>query len=437
MRRNIVHPQADELIYEIRGVVQSAKKMQAAGLDITWENIGDPVAKGERVPDWLIGHMQEVVSDYKSWGYCPSAGMDETREFLTRMNNASGGVQVSPDDIFFYNGLADAVNKLYGYLDRDARVLAPSPCYPIHSSRERFHAGLNAEAVQYRMTPDSGWLPDLDEIRRKVKDNGNIAAIAIINPDNPTGAVWPEEAVRGVVEIAGEYGLFVIADEIYCRLTFNGRKSTLLSSVAGGVPAISLKGISKEYPWPGSRCGWMECYNTAGSPQFKRFVQCMFDAKMQEVCATTQPQMTIPRVMADRRYDGHLEERCRVYGQRSREFAEAFSGLDAVKAVRPDGAFYAPVAFDEGVLNERQSLEVENPEVRQILNEALQSRTSTPDKRLMLYLLAATGICVVPLSGFNTDVAGFRMTLLEQDDSKRAWTLKTLREKIEEYLVSA
>ncbi len=437
MRRNIVHPQADELVYEIRGVVQSAKRMEQAGQEVVWENIGDPVAKGERVPEWLIGHMRAVVSDYKSWGYSPTQGVDEARDFLAGANNARGGVQITPGDIYFYNGLADAVNKLYGYLDSGARVLAPSPCYPIHSSRERFHAGVGAEAVQYTMTPASGWLPDLDEIRRQVKDNPAIAAIAIINPDNPTGAVWPEETVRGVVEIAGEFGLFVVADEIYCRLTYNGKTGTLLSSVVGSVPAISLKGISKEYPWPGARCGWMECYNVDSDPDFKRYVHCMFDAKMQEVCVTTQPQMTVARVMGDSRYEGHLESRRQAYGKRSREFAEAFSALDGVLAVRPDGAFYAPVAFEDGVLNGRQSLPVENAEVKAILDDALARPGLSVDKRLMLHLLAATGICVVPLSGFNTNVPGFRMTLLEQDDAKWARTLKTLREKLEQYIASA
>ena len=437
MRRKIVHPQADELIYEIRGVVQSAKRMEQAGQKLIWENIGDPVAKGEKVPEWIIEHMQAVVSDYKSWGYSPTQGIDEAREYLAGLNNARGGVQIESGDIFFYNGLADAVNKLYGYLDAGVRVLAPSPCYPIHSSRERFHAGLGAEAVQYTMTPANNWLPELDEIRQKVKDNPSIAAIAIINPDNPTGAVWPEESVRGVVEIAGEYGLFVVADEIYSRLTYNGKSGTMLSSVVGKVPAISLKGISKEYPWPGSRCGWMECYNVDSDPDFKRYVQCMFDAKMQEVCATTQPQMTIPRVMDDSRYEGHLASRRAAYGKRSVEFAKAFEGLEGVMAVRPDGAFYAPVAFADGVLNDSQSLPVENTGVKAVLDEVLAKGNLSPDKRLTAHLLAACGICTVPLSGFNTRVPGFRMTVLEQDDAKRARTLKTLREKIEEYIASA
>ena len=174
------------------------------------------------------------------------------------------------------------------------------------------------------------WLPDIDEIRSLVKAHTEVSGILLINPDNPTGSVWPESCVREVVEVAREFKLFVIADEIYNRLTFNGKTATLLSSVIGDVPGFSLKGISKEYPWPGSRCGWFEVYNVDKDPQFQQYVQGLFDAKMIEVCSTTQPQMTIPRVMSDERYGPHIESRCKAYGERSLEFHEAFEGLNGV-----------------------------------------------------------------------------------------------------------
>ncbi len=288
----------------------------------------------------------------------------------------------------------------------------------------------------YRLDPANSWLPDIEEIRTRVKKNSKIAGIMLINPDNPTGTVWPGELVAEVVEIAGEYGLFVIVDEIYHRLAYSGEQSVLLSDVIGKVPGISLKGISKEYPWPGSRCGWMEIYNEDDSPQFKRYAQSLFDAKMLEVCSTTHPQMTIPRVMADQRYPEHLRKRCETYHRRAGEFYDTLKDLEGVLVTRPHGAFYAPVVFKDGLLNHRQSLKVDNPRVREVLVEALEQEPLSPDKRLVLYLLAATGICLVPMTGFSTDLQGFRMTLLERDDTKRAWILATLREKVEQYLGS-
>ena len=432
MRCQIVHPQADQLIYEIRQIVLIARRLEAAGVEMTWENIGDPCAKGEPVPEWIKEHFIAVIRRDKSWAYSPSKGLDETRAFLAAALNKRGGVQITPEDVYFYNGLGDAVAKLYRYLNPAVRVLCPSPSYSIHATHESFNA--NRPPLVYHLDPANGWLPDPEEIRRLVKQHSEVAGVLLINPDNPTGLVWPEELVRAVVEIAQEFGLFVIADEIYNRLTYNGKKATLLAQVIGDRPGIALKGVSKEYPWPGGRCGWLEVYNEKSDPVFARYVRSLFDAKMIEVCSTTQPQMTIPLVFADSRYLVHLQARCSAYETRSRQFAENFAGIGGVQATRPDGAFYACVTFDKGVLNDRQSLPVENRQAKKILEEALAAGKLSPDKRLALYLLAAAGICVVPLTGFTSSLHGFRMTLLEQDDDKRAKTLKTLREKIEEYI---
>ncbi|MCE5270443.1 pyridoxal phosphate-dependent aminotransferase [bacterium] len=435
MRTHIVHEQADSLVYEIRQIVILAKRIGAAGVPLTWENIGDPVAKGEPVPDWIIEHLGAVSRIQKSWGYSPSKGMDETREFLAAGLNARGAVQITPEDIYMYNGLGDAVSKMYGYLNRQARVLVPSPSYSIHSTHEGYHA--NAAPLIYHLDPARGWLPDPDEIRRLVDQHPEVCAVLLINPDNPTGSVWPRGMVEAVVEIARQNDLFVIADEIYNRLTYNGRTATLLADVIGEVPGMALKGISKEYPWPGGRCGWIEVYNEDRDREFKRYVRTLFDAKMVEVCATTQPQMTIPRVFSDERYPKHLEARCAAYEKRSSQFAAAFEGLEGVHAVRPDGAFYASVIFDSGRLNGKQKLKVKNSGAKSVLDEALAAGNVRADKRLVLNILAATGICVVPMSGFTSQLDGFRMTLLEQEDSKRAATLATLRKAIEDYLASA
>ena len=435
MRCNIVHPQAAELVYEIRRIVEDARRLEKAGVEITWENIGDPVAKGERVPEWIVEHLIAVARDNRSWGYSPSKGMSESREYLASLNNARGGAQISPESIYFFNGLGDAISKLYRCLNPGARVLSGSPSYPISGTYESFCA--KQPPICYHLDPARGWLPDLVEIRAKVKENPQVAGIQITNPDNPTGLVWPKELIQEVVELAGEYGLFVISDETYHRLSFSGRETALLAQVIGGGPGFALKGISKEYPWPGSRCGWMEFYNEDSAPEFKRYIRTLLDAKMLEVCATTQPQMTIPRVMADPRYPGHLKARCAAYGARAKEFEEAFRGLAGVHAVKPEGAFYAVVSFEQGALNAGQRLNVENAEARKFLEGVLADKNLSQDKRFVFNLLAASGICVVPLTGFHSQLQGFRMTLLEQDDSRRAGIYRTLREKVEEYLGSA
>lgn len=431
MRNNIVHIGADELKYEIRGIIKIAKRLEKAGMTMTWENIGDPIAKGHHIPEWMKHIIKEALEDDLTYGYCPTKGLDETRNFLAEQNNKRGGAQITAENILFFNGLGDAIATVYNYLRKEARVLGPCPAYSTHSSAEAAHAG--APHLTYDLDPYNKWMPDIEDIYNKVKYNPQISGILLINPDNPTGAVYPKEVLEKIVAIAKEFDLFVIADEIYQTTFFNGETFTSLAEVIGDVPAISMKGISKEFPWPGSRCGWIECYNTDKDMTFRRFVQSLDDAKMLEVCATTHPQKTIPKVMKHPEYENYHKERNAFFEKRSNEVFETLNGIDGVVVNRTNGAFYFSVVFEEKKLHEKQKLEVSN-EALNIINPELTG--SAFDKRFALFLMAQTGICVVPLTGFNCPLPGFRMTLLESDDQKFTWICTTLKKAIEEYLAS-
>src|SRR5690606_3448687 len=154
--------------------------------------------------------------------------------------------------------------------------------------------------------------------------------------------------------------------------------------------------------------------------------------KRLEVSSTTLPQMSIPKVMGDARYADHLSRREAMFEARANEVEAAFAGCDAVIMNKPSGAFYFTAMFKDGVLNDKQTLPIENPEVRAYIEHAVQN--VAPDKRFVYYLMGATGIIVVPLTGFHCSHAGFRGTLLETDDAKRAWIFKTLRESIDAYV---
>ncbi len=309
MRMNIVHIGAEELNYEIRQIAEVARRIaEMTGREIYWENIGDPVQKGEKLPTWIKDIVSEAVYDDSTYAYSPTRGLTEAREFLAARSNAQGGVQITPDDIVFFTGLGDAINKIYYLLRREARVSGPSPAYPTHSSAEASHAGY--PPITYSLDPENGWMPDLDELRNKVKYNESIAGIMIINPDNPTGAVFPRSVVEEMVEIARQYDLFIVADEIYANMVFNKREEyATIAQVAGDVPAIALKGISKELPWPGARCGWMKVYNQDTHPTFQKYIKSILDAKMLEVCSTTLPQKIIPSVLGHAKYGEYLASR--------------------------------------------------------------------------------------------------------------------------------
>lgn len=433
MRRNIVHMGAGSLSYEIREIVLVARQIKQMGQEITWENIGDPVQKGEVVPEWIRDIVRGLVDDPQSWAYCDTAGVPETREFLAgNVNKRPGGVKITTDDILFFNGLGDAVAKVYGFLRREARILGPSPAYSTHSSAEAAHSGYNH--VTYNLDPYNGWLPDVDDIRNKVKYNDSIAGILLLTPDNPTGAVYPREILLEIAEIARQNRIFLITDEIYAHIVYNGNERSHLSEWIGDVPGLAMRGISKEYPWPGSRCGWLEVLNRDKDENFATYVNSLLAAKRLEVSSTTLPQMSIPKVMGDARYTGHLDRREAMFDARAEEAARAFDGCDEVIVNKPGGAFYFTLMFKPGVLNDKQTLKIGNKEIREKIEQL--TKNVAPDKRFVYYLMGATGIVVVPLTGFQCAHDGFRMTLLETDDKKREWIFKTLREAIEDYVNS-
>ena len=202
----------------------------------------------------------------------------------------------------------------------------------------------------------------------------------------------------------------------------------------GDVPGIALRGISKEYPWPGARCGWIEVFNQDKYPAFRTYIKTLVNAKMLEVSSTNLPQLSIPRVMGDPRYKEHLEKRKNLFSERADEAWQVFSKVDGIQVIKPQGAFYMTVLFEDGVLTERQSLAIDKPEIRELVERNVEELAL--DKRFVYYLLGSAGICVVPLSGFASNKNGFRITLLETDDEKRRHTWQTIAGCIEQYLNS-
>ncbi|MBI5444895.1 MAG: pyridoxal phosphate-dependent aminotransferase [Deltaproteobacteria bacterium] len=435
MRNDIVHIGAGELTYEIRAIVEIAEKLQKLGVKVNMENIGDPVAKGEKIPLWMRKIVADLAMQDCSYAYCPTKGLLETREFLAERTNRRGGARITPDDIIFFNGLGDAIQKVYGLLRREARVIGPSPTYSTHSSGEAAHAG--QKPVSYILDPDNHWYPDLEDLRLSVRYNPSISGILIINPDNPTGAVYPEWVLREMIGIAKEHDLFIIADEIYNNIVYNGQMTRPISDLIDGVPAIAMKGISKELPWPGARCGWIEFYNTDKDPVFQRYVKSIVDSKMVEVCSTTLPQKAIPLLLDHPEYANHLEGRRARYEEYSNIAYDLLREVPGIKVNRTNGAFYMAVAFEKDVLNDRQTLPVANPEVRELVEKLVSPPDFPLDKRFVYYLLASSGICVVPLSSFCTREMGFRITLLEPDRAEFTKIFQTIAAKIQEYLASA
>ncbi|MGO9137789.1 MAG: pyridoxal phosphate-dependent aminotransferase [Syntrophales bacterium] len=422
------------LVYEIRQIVNVANKLKEYGIEVIWENIGDPIHKGEKIPEWMKEVLIEVLRDDLSYGYCPTKGVDTTREFLADRINKMGHMQITPEDIIFFNGLGDAIARAYSAIRVDARIIMPEPTYSTHLLAEVLHASFPPNT--YRMNPYRDWAPDIRELEQKVRSYKSIVGILVINPDNPTGFVHSPEALQQIVKIAREYDLFLIFDETYINIVYNGKSTVNLSDIIEDVPGISMKGISKEFPWPGARCGWMEVYNVHKDEKFERYFNTIVNQKMSEVCSTTLPQMAIPKIITHPEYKKYLDSRVRHYERLSNIAYNSLKDVPYLIVNRSNGAFYMSVVFNEASLNDRQNLPIKQPEIRQYV-EKLTSERIEFDKRFVYYLLGSTGICVVPLTSFFTSVPGFRMTLLDRDADKFEYVMKTLAEKTVEYIESA
>ena len=430
MRQKLLREGADELSYEIRGIVRKAEQLQKLGHPIYWENIGDPIQKNRKLPDWIKSIIADLLTDDKTYAYSHSNGLLETREFIAAKTNGLNDTQISVDDITFFNGLGDAIAKIYQYLLPTARVIGPSPTYSTHSSAEAAHA--NHHPITYKLDPENQWLPDLQDLRNKVTYNPNIVGILVINPDNPTGMVYPRPILEQIVAIATEFNLFLIFDEIYENIIYNNAETTPMAKIIGQVPGISLKGISKEVPWPGARCGWAKYYNRNQDAEFNKLCQTIDNAKMIEVSSTTLPQHAITRIMSDVRYVEFLKETSKSIGERSKKLHAFFAEIPYVNFNLTNGAFYNTIIFKKGVLKPDQALQISDSNTEALLQSWLHPEMPL-DQRFVYYLLAAKQVCVVPISAFCSDLLGFRITLLEENVADQMVIYDRLKAGILEY----
>ena len=433
MRQQLLSPGANELSYEIREIVKKAEQIKNLGKEIQWENIGDPIQKNHLIPEWIKQIIADLSLQNDTYSYCPSKGILETRQFLAAQNNARQGVQITPDDICFFNGLGDAIAKVYQYVAPTSRIIGPSPAYSTHSSAEAAHA--SHEPLTYKLDPDNKWYPDLADLYNKVKYNPNVVGILIINPDNPTGMVYPLETLKRIVTIAREFNLFLICDEIYLNITYNGARAYSLAEVSEDVPGIAMKGISKELPWPGARCGWMEYYNRNKDVDFNRLCNAIDNAKMIEVCSTKLPQLAIPKILGDPRFKSYREETNQKIGKRSKLICDIFRTVPQLTFNETFGAFYNTIIFRKGTLKPNQKIEIPDSKIKALVEE-WTSHQMPHDKRFVYYLLGAKGVCVVPISSFCSELQGFRVTLLEENEESLLKTFTAIRDGIVEYLAS-
>jgi len=416
MRKNLLHIWYKELSYEIREIVEIAKKIESFWKDIFWENIWDPIIKWESVPKWMKDIVTEATKLDDVYAYCPTKWLEITREYI-----ASKNPRITKENIIFFNWLWDAISKVYKNLAFDSRVIWPNPAYSTHSSAEASHAWTSH--ITYSLDPKNNWNPDLVELENKVKYNTNIVWILVVNPDNPTWAVFSREILVSIVEIAKKYNLFLVFDEIYEKLTFEEKDKVLLSDIVEDIPWISMKWISKDLPWPGSRCGWIEVYNQDKDENFKKYISSILSAKMLEVCSTTLPQYVLPKIYESTNYKTSLKERIVKYKVRADISEKILWWMDEITLIKPKWAYYLSISFNMEYINSWFIPTIKEYDIENYINNSL-SWVSRFDKKFCYYMLAKTWVCTVPLSWFNSTYEGFRITLLEEDKEKFTFILE-------------
>ena len=424
------------LKYDIRSLVSVAEKLRGLGVDIwAWENIGDPIKQGHKVPEWIKEKLSEAAQIDSSWAYSPTEGVLAARLFLAE-RAVKSGIELDENNIVFTSGLGHAINTVYQVmLSGGLRVIHPAPTYPAHSSTESFFVG--EPPIFYRSLPENGWLPDLVDLEDKIKNHPEIGFILVIAPNNPTGVCYPEEVLRGISALARKYNLGIISDETYANLVYDGYEQKSMATIIKSeepVPLLIMKSLSKDIPWPGGRCGWLEFYNQGNDAAFIAFEEAVKQSLRVQVCATTLPQIVLPKIYGDARYESYSREFASKLAEQSRYIVDSLNNIPGLSCVPAQAAFYLSAVFDDNVLRPGQKLKIKNDAAREYIESLVKDPEMPEDKKFALYLMAAKGIFVVPLSGFSGP-AGFRVTTLKTDLSETEKVYKELAAALREYLV--
>ena len=351
-------------VYAIRNIVAEARKVEAAGRVVRYLNIGDPITFGFKTPPHMIEAVERAMRDGHN-GYAPSVGILAAREAVAG-ELSRRGMPVTPDRVVITSGTSEGIElTLTALAEAGDEVLIPSPTYPLYTA---VLAKIGARPVFYRKDPSNGWLPDVAEIERLITPATR--ALVVIDPNNPTGATYPETVRRGLIEIAEKYNLPLLADEVYGDLAYDGPVAPM-ASLYPDAPIISFSSVSKAYLAPGWRAGWMAVGRTGRLDDVLAGVKKLADGRL---CSTGPMEYAIPAALnGDRSHEATFRAALR---ERADLSVARLNAIDGITTVAPTAAFYAMprVALPPGVT----------------------------DEQYVIGLLRATGVLCVYGSGFGT-----------------------------------
>jgi aspartate/methionine/tyrosine aminotransferase len=367
--------------YAIRHIVDAAEALQRSGREVTYLNIGDPQAFGFRPPEHVVEAVQRALS-HSFTGYAPSAGLAEARtaiaDYATQL-----GAPTRIDDVVLTGGASEAAELvLTALVNPGEEVLLPAPGYPLYPA---ILNKLGADTRYYHL-PETDWIPSVDQVRSLV--NKRTRALVLVNPNNPTGSIIPDEIVRELLDVAIEHDLLVITDEVYRELCFS-KQPTSASVLASEteVALVTLESLSKTHLVPGWRVGWMRFTNAHRMTELIAAIRRLASGRL---CSPTPGQYAVkPALSGSRAYLGEFVQAIKERRDRTLEHVRLIDGLSCST---PAAAFYMMIKINE-----------------------LSNQT---DENFVLDLLKETGVLVVHGSGFGCDPASgyFRLVYLANEE---------------------
>lgn len=394
-----------EIHSDIRGPLYTrAMQMQARGTQVLKLNSGNPATYGFTMPQSVREALLQSVDN--AVGYCDLRGMPQARQAILDYHRKKGIAGIGMDDIYLGNGVSElACICLEALLSFGDEVLVPSPGYSLWSNGARL-AG--AKPVFYRCDEHSDWYPDAGDIRRKITPKTR--AIVIINPNNPTGALYPRQVLESLIQIAREHHLVIFSDEIYDRLVLDGKPHISTASLAEDVPIVTLNGLSKSHCICGFRCGWMVL--SGPRDDSRGFREGIFELAAMRLCSNALTQLVVPAALGDSQStNAMLVPGGRLYEQR-RATVQELRKIPGIHFVENSAAFYLFPWMDPTQF----SIPQDNTFARELLEE----------KHILL----------VPGNGFDWHTPGFfRLVMLPQAQQLRQ-AVQALGDLLDRYRIA-
>ncbi len=374
----------DNVLYDVRGpVLDEANRMEAEGSKILKLNIGNPAPFGFEAPEEVLIDMRHELEH--SQGYSDSKGIYTARKAIMQYAQLKNLPNVTINDIYTGNGVSELINLcMQALLDNGDEILIPSPDYPLWTATATLAGG---KAVHYICDEQSEWYPDIEDMRKKITDKTK--AIVIINPNNPTGALYPKEVLEQIVELAREHQLMIFSDEIYDRLVMDGQKHISIASLAPDLFCITFSGLSKSHMIAGFRIGWMIL--SGRKDIAKDYIEGLNMLSNMRLCSNVPAQSIVQTALGGyQSVETYIQPGGRIFEQR--EFIyKSLNDIPGVSAVKPKAAFYIFPKLDMKKFN--------------ILN----------DEKFAIDFLREKKVLIVPGSGFNWDSPDhFRIVYLPQ-----------------------